>query len=90
MSKKRPRVRIRFKYNIETGEIDEFIIDDNAPAASEGYHNQVAHAVASRRARRPAIEDAGPVRLPSLEPQVAQPPEKKKDKEKPAEESAQG
>jgi len=57
---KRPRVRIRFKYNRETGEIEEFIIDDNAPTASEEYHDQVAQAIASLLGRTPGIADAGP------------------------------
>lgn len=62
MNQPRPRVRIRFRYNIDTGEIEEFIIDDQAATASEAYHDKVAHALASRLGRDPAIEDAGPVR----------------------------
>ncbi|MDX9954943.1 MAG: hypothetical protein RBT75_12640 [Anaerolineae bacterium] len=62
MNQTRPRVRIRFRYNIDTGEIEEFIIDDQAATASEAYHDKVAHALASRLSRDPAIEDAGPVR----------------------------
>jgi len=75
MSERRPRVRIRFKYNKDTGEIEEFIVDDNAPAASEGYHDQVAHAIAGRLARHPDVQDAGPVRLPQLEPRPVEVPE---------------
>jgi plasmid stabilization system protein ParE len=63
-------VRIRFKYNKDTGEIEEFIIDDQAPAASEAYHDDVAHAIAGRLGRDPEIEDAGPVRLPQVEPEA--------------------
>ncbi len=59
-SKKRPRVRVRFKYNMDTGEIEEFIIDDNAPGASENYHDGVAEIIASRLSRNPEFEDAGP------------------------------
>lgn len=57
--RKRPSVRISFKYNKETGEIEEFIIDDSAPTASEEYHDGVARAVSSYLGRAPEIEDAG-------------------------------
>lgn len=68
---KRPRIRIRFKYNRETGVIEDFIIDDNAPTASEEYHDQVAQAIAALLGRAPAIADAGP-RQPS--PEIKLPP----------------
>jgi hypothetical protein len=62
MTNKRPPIRIRFKYNVDTGEIEEFIIDDNAATASETYHDKVAHAIARRLGNNPVIDDAGPVR----------------------------
>ncbi len=62
MPAKRPPVRIHFKYNIDTGDIEEFIIDDNAPAASEDYHDKIAEAIASRLGHEPDISDAGPIR----------------------------
>lgn len=71
--KKRPPIRIRFKFNKDTGEIEEFIIDDNAPGASEEYHDKVARLIASRLGHEPEIADAGPVRLPHLEPAAPQP-----------------
>ena len=90
MSQKRPRVRIRFKYNKDTGEVEEFIVDDQAPAASEAYHDKVAHAIAGRLARDPDVEDAGPVRLPQIEPQVVEVPAvEEKEEQEPAEEAAQ-
>ncbi len=90
MSEKRPRVRIRFKYNKDTGEIEEFIIDDQAPAASEAYHDDVAHAIAGRLARDPEVEDAGPVRLPQVEPQAVELPAREEEAEKaPTEEAAE-
>jgi plasmid stabilization system protein ParE len=73
MDKARPGIRIRFTYNKDTGEIEEFIIDDQAPDASEAYHDKVAHAIAGRMARDPEIEDAGPVRLPQGTPQAVGP-----------------
>ncbi|MDM8515098.1 hypothetical protein QUF76_02775 [Desulfobacterales bacterium HSG16] len=66
MSAKRPRVRIKFKFNMDTGEIEEFIIDDNSPEASEAYHNEIARAIASRLGNRPEIEDAGAIRLSDM------------------------
>jgi hypothetical protein len=60
MIDQRPKVTISFKYNLDTGEIEEFIIDDHAPAARESYHDQVALSVASRLVANPEIADAGP------------------------------
>ena len=60
MNAQRPKVTIRFKYNLDTGEIEEFIIDDHAPAAGESYHDQVALSVAGRLVANPEIADAGP------------------------------
>ena len=62
MNNKRPSVKIKFKYNIETGTIEEFIIDDNAAGASEEYHDRVAEKIAELLARNPEIFDAGPRR----------------------------
>ncbi len=59
MANQRPRVTIRFRYNLATGEIEEFIVDDQAVTASEAYHDQVARAVAGCLDRRPQISDAG-------------------------------
>ncbi len=89
MSRKRPRVRIRFKYNKDTGEIEEFIVDDNAPAASEEYHDKVAHAIAGRLGRNPDVEDAGPVRLPQIEPRAVVVPVEDDERERPVEETAE-
>ncbi len=88
MSNKRPPVRIRFKYNVDTGDIEEFIIDDNAAAASEAYHDKVARAIASRLGRESDIVDAGPVRLPQKPQPVMEfiPEEQEKEEEKPGEE----
>ena len=57
----RPPVRIRFRFNVDTGEI-EFIVDDNSPDRSEDYHDKVADAIASYLARHPEIENAGHTR----------------------------
>jgi len=58
---KRPSVRIRFRFDVETGET-EFIIDDDAPDRSDAYHDKVAEAIAAYLRRHPEIEDAGPIR----------------------------
>ncbi len=63
----RPKVTIRFKYNLDTGEIEEFIIDDHAPTARESYHDQVALSVAGRLVANPEIADAGPASSLSVE-----------------------
>ncbi len=58
---KRPSIRIRFQFNIDTGEM-ELIVDDSAPDRSEEYHDKVAGAIAAFLARHPEIRDAGPIR----------------------------
>jgi hypothetical protein len=57
----RPPIRVRLRFNIDTGEI-EFIIDDISPDRSEEYHDKIAHAIASFLDRNPDIRDAGAIR----------------------------
>ena len=57
----RPAIRVRFRFNIDTGEID-FIIDDVSPDRSEEYHDKVARAIASYLDRNSDILDAGAIR----------------------------
>ncbi len=60
MSNKRPPVKIKFRFNLETGTIEQFIVDDNAAGASEEYHDRVALVVGDLLARKVEIKDAGP------------------------------
>ncbi len=60
---RRPSVKIRFRFNVDTGEIEQLIVDDQAPERSEHYHDKIAEAVAMNLGRRPTIEDAGPRHL---------------------------
>ena len=83
MSDKRPPVRIRFKYNVDTGDIEEFLIDDNAPSASEEYHDKVAERIAGRLGRHLDVVDAGPTRLLQDEPQPAETTPAAKDDDEP-------
>ncbi len=57
----RPRVRVRFRFNVETGETD-FIIDDQSPDRSNQYHDAMAAAIAAYLSSNPQIEDAGAIR----------------------------
>ena len=57
----RSPIRVRFRYNLETGDI-EFIVDDTDPGASEEYHEKVAAAIARFLERHPEIQDAGHMR----------------------------
>jgi len=59
----RPKVKVKFKYNFETGEVEEFIIDDNKPDASQEYHDIVADSIAKTVCLNPEIKDAGNIRL---------------------------
>ncbi len=77
----RPPVRVRFRYNLETGEVEEFIIDDNAPEQSEAYHDGVAEILAGRLGRRLEIQNAGAIRL-NRETAVQRLSEEKKPDEK--------
>ncbi len=63
-AKKQP-VTIRFRYNKESGEIEDLIVDDNTPNASEDFHDQVADLIARQLGARATIEDAGPIRFES-------------------------
>lgn len=65
-SPKRPPVKITFHYNIQTGEIDDLVVDDNAPHLSEQYHDKIARIFASRLARNPDIQDAGMAPQPGI------------------------
>ncbi len=83
MSDKRPPIRIRFKYNIDTGEIEDFIIDDNSITASEEYHQDIARQITGLLEKNAEIVDAGGVRLSRTvqqeTPVVKDSGEKKKD-----------
>lgn len=63
-SKKQP-VTIRFRYNKESGEIEDLIVDDNTPNASEAFHDQVADLIARQLGANATIVDAGPIRFES-------------------------
>ncbi len=58
---KRPPIRVRFRFDVETGET-ELIIDDDSPDRSDDYHDKVANAIAAYLRRHPEIESAGPIR----------------------------
>ena len=85
MSKKEKKpVRIRFKFNKETGQIEDFIIDDNAPEASESQHDKIAGLIASQLGVNPMIEDAGPRHTVAKQGEKVetQPESKEKDSDK--------
>jgi len=65
MSERKP-VTIRFRFNKDSGEIEQFLIDDGDRAAPEEYHNKIARAIAGRLFRRPQIEDAGIESIPEI------------------------
>jgi hypothetical protein len=63
-SKKKP-VTIRFRYNKQTGEVEDLIVDDNAPNAPEEQHDRIAALIASQLGARATIEDAGSIHFES-------------------------
>ena len=65
MTERKP-VTIRFRFNKDTGQIEQFLIDDGDRVAPEEYHNRIAHAIAGRLFRRPEIEDAGLAAIPEV------------------------
>ena len=80
MSKRNP-VTIRFRFNKDTGQVEEFLIDDGDRTASEAYHNKIARAIAGELFRRPNIVDAGPESV-SLIPSAPVPtPEREREGE---------
>jgi hypothetical protein len=58
MSERKP-VTIRFRFNQDTGQIEEFLIDDHERAAPESYHDRIARAIAGQLFRNPQVVDAG-------------------------------
>jgi hypothetical protein len=54
----RPTIRIRLRYDLESGEFD-LIVDDSAPDMPESYHDAVAARVAAFLSQNPQIADAG-------------------------------
>lgn len=75
MSERRP-ITIRFRFNKETGQIEEFLIDDGDRTAPEAYHDQIARMIAGELFRRPQVEDAGAEsveRIPSAVQPEAEP-----------------
>jgi hypothetical protein len=57
----RPSIRIRFRFDVDTGEI-ELIVDDQAPDRTEEYHDKAAALIARFLARNPDVRDAGHIR----------------------------
>jgi hypothetical protein len=83
MSERRP-ITIRFRFNQETGQIEEFLIDDGDRTAPEAYHDQIARLIAGELFRTPRIEDAGAesvVNIPSAVSPEAMPPELRQEGE---------
>ena len=60
MSERKP-ITIRFRYNKESGEIEDLIVDDNSPNAPEDFHDQVAELIAQQLGSNAVIQEAGVV-----------------------------
>lgn len=60
MSARKP-VTVRFRFNQDTGQIEEFLIDDQDRTASESYHDRIARAIAGQLFRTPQVVDAGTI-----------------------------
>ncbi len=58
MSERKP-VTIRFRFNQDTGQIEEFLIDDHDRTAPESYHDRIARAIAGQLFRNPQVVDTG-------------------------------
>ena len=82
-SEKKP-VNIRFRYNKVSGEIEDLIVDDNAPNAPEEQHDQIADLIARQLGVNATIEDAGPIRFES------RPVSKKEDDKSKSKETGSG
>jgi hypothetical protein len=73
MSERKP-VTIRFRFNQNTGQIEEFLIDDQDRTAPEAYHDRMARAIAGRLFRNPQVVDAGPDAGATTAPEAAPEP----------------
>jgi hypothetical protein len=73
MSERKP-VTIRFRFNQDTGQIEEFLIDDQERTAPESYHDRIARAIAGRLFRTPHVVDTSTAAA-EAEPPIPTPPE---------------
>ncbi|MBX7548349.1 hypothetical protein [Streptomyces sp. NPDC004232] len=66
------RVRVEFRYNAETGEVELFRVDDIGRATRVGdhdaTHDEIAHGIGRVLDRRPGVEEVVPGREPVPEP----------------------
>lgn len=53
-------IRIVFKFNKVTGEVEEFLVDDQDQGLSEARHDEIALAFAKLFERHPSIEEVIP------------------------------
>jgi hypothetical protein len=65
MPERKP-ITIRFRFNQDTGQIEEFLIDDGDRTAPEAYHDRIARAIAGELFRRPEIVDAGEAAIEAI------------------------
>ncbi|MFF7449498.1 MULTISPECIES: hypothetical protein [unclassified Streptomyces] len=63
------RVRVRFRFNTDTGEVELFQVDDIGDGSGpehEAEHDRVSAELGRLLARRPDIEEVSPVEEPPL------------------------
>ncbi len=81
--------RVRFRLNKITGEVEEFIIDDQDRNLPEAEHDRIAADVAGVIARRPVIREMDGTAAPPSETRRESPDNEKdreRDPDKPARE----
>lgn len=66
---------IRFRLNKLTGEVEEFLIDDQDQSLPEAEHDRIATEVGRVVARRPLIHEVHPNTIPVAESQRDQSPD---------------
>ncbi len=76
--------RVRFRFNRLTGEVEEFLVDDQDRSLPEAEHDRIAAEVGRAVSRRPLVTEApsGPMQQPVERP-AEEPQETERDREKP-------
>lgn len=70
-------VRVRFRLNKLTGEVEEFLVDDQDQNLSEAEHDRIAAEVGRVLARRPLIHEVSSGAVPALDPRREESPDER-------------
>lgn len=70
-------VRVRFRLNKLSGEVEEFLVDDQDHMLSEAEHDRIAAEIGRVLARRPLLHEVLPAAAPDAALQREESPERR-------------